>query len=68
MDAVVPKDEKRSRLGEKLVPQRIGKKLCQVYAEIVAEPIPDRFIQIIEKLEVEEKRRHRSKLNGRQQE
>ncbi len=68
MDAVVQKDKKRSKRGEKLTPQCIGKKLGQIYAKIVAEPIPDRFIQLIERLEAEEKRSHCSELNGRQHE
>lgn len=33
-----------------MIHQRLGKKLNQVYADIVAEPVPDRFLELIEKL------------------
>jgi hypothetical protein len=50
MDAVVPKSEKQNRKGDKLTRQQVGSKLKQLYADIVAEPVPDRFIDLIEKL------------------
>ena len=53
MDIVVAKDEERSAKSERLIRQRIGKKLNQVYADIVAEPVPDRFLELIEKLGAE---------------
>jgi hypothetical protein len=55
MDTVVAKDEERSAKSEGLIRQRIGKKLNQVYADIVAEPVPDRFLELIEKLGAEPK-------------
>jgi hypothetical protein len=56
MDFQVAKDEDRSGKGEKLIRQRIGKKLNQVYADILAEPVPDRFLDLIEKLDTESER------------
>jgi hypothetical protein len=56
MDFQVAKDEDRSGKGEKLIRQRIGKKLNQVYADILAEPVPDRFLDLIEKLDTESDR------------
>jgi hypothetical protein len=56
MDFQVAKDEDRSGKGEKLIRQRIGKKLNQVYADILAEPVPDRFLELIEKLDTESER------------
>lgn len=50
MDAVVPKSEKQSRKGDKLTRQQVGSKLKQLYADIVAEPVPDRFMELIDKL------------------
>jgi hypothetical protein len=55
MDTVAAKDEERSGRSERLIRQRIGKKLNQVYANIVAEPVPDRFLELIEKLGAEPK-------------
>jgi len=55
MNAVAAKDDDRSGKGERLIHQRIGKKLNQVYADIVAEPVPDRFLELIEKLGTEPK-------------
>jgi hypothetical protein len=50
MGAVVPKSEKQSRKGDKLTRQQVGSKLKQLYADIVSEPVPDRFLELIEKL------------------
>jgi hypothetical protein len=55
MDTVAAKDEERSGRSERLIHQRIGKKLNQVYADIAAEPVPDRFLELIEKLGAEPK-------------
>jgi hypothetical protein len=57
MDAVVPKSEKQSRKGDKLTRQQVGSKLKQLYADIVAEPVPDRFMELIDKLGVAEPER-----------
>jgi len=54
MDAVVPKSEKLSGKGEKLTRQQVGNKLKQVYADIVAEPVPDRFTDLLDQLESEQ--------------
>jgi len=51
MDAVVPKSEKRSRKGDKLTRQQVGNRLKQVYADIVSEPVPDRFMDLIDQLD-----------------
>ena len=59
MDAVVPKGEKRSRSGDKLTRQQVGNRLKQVYADIVSEPVPDRFLDLIEQLESGEKPRNK---------
>jgi hypothetical protein len=50
MDAVVPKSEKQSRKGDKLTRQQVGSKLKQLYADVVAEPVPDRFLELLDKL------------------
>lgn len=57
MDAVVPKSEKQSRKGDKLTRQQVGGKLKQLYADIVAEPVPDRFIELLDQLGGEEPER-----------
>lgn len=70
MDAVVPKSEKQSRKGDKLTRQQVGSKLKQLYAHIVAEPVPDRFVELIEKLggdDAEEERDERPALDTEKQ-
>jgi hypothetical protein len=54
MDAVVPKSEKQSRKGDKLTRQQVGSKLKQLYADIVAEPVPDRFKELLDQLGADE--------------
>lgn len=51
MDAVVPKSEKQTRKAEKLTREKVGNKLKQLYADVVAEPVPDRFMDLIEQLD-----------------
>jgi hypothetical protein len=51
MDARVPNDEKHAGRGGKLIRQQVGAKLKQLYADVMSEPIPDRFKDLIEELE-----------------
>jgi hypothetical protein len=53
MDARVPRDEKLAGKGGKLIRQQVGAKLKQLYADVMSEPIPDRFKELIEILEPE---------------
>ena len=53
MDARVPNDEKHAGKGGKLIRQQVGAKLKQLYADVMSEPIPDRFKDLIEELEPE---------------
>ena len=40
-----------SAKSSRRVQERVGKKLKQVYADVAAEPIPDRFLDLIKQLE-----------------
>jgi hypothetical protein len=53
MDARVPNDEKHAGRSGKLVRQQVGAKLKQLYADVMSEPIPDRFKDLIDELEPE---------------
>jgi hypothetical protein len=44
-------DKDSSSKSTKFVHERVGKKLKQVYADVAAEPIPDRFLDLIKQLE-----------------
>ena len=48
---MVPKTDKNSKKAEKLTRDRVGTKLKELYANVVAEPVPDRFMDLIEQLE-----------------
>lgn len=53
MDARVPNDEKHAGKSGKLIRQQVGAKLKQLYADVLSEPIPDRFRDLIEVLDPE---------------
>lgn len=53
MDARVPNDEKHAGKSGKLIRQQVGAKLKQLYSDVLSEPIPDRFRDLIEVLDPE---------------
>jgi hypothetical protein len=61
MDARVPNDEKHAGRGGKLIRQQVGAKLKQLYADVMSEPIPDRFKDLIDELEPERETSDRRK-------
>jgi hypothetical protein len=53
MDARVPNDEKHAGRSGNLIRKQVGAKLKQLYADVMSEPIPDRFKELIDQLEPE---------------
>ena len=47
---VIDKDKSANDLND-VISQKVGDKLKQVYSDIAAEPVPDRFIDLINQLE-----------------
>lgn len=41
----------RKNDGDEIVPAAIGQKLRKLYDEIASEPVPDRFMDLLEQLE-----------------
>ncbi len=51
MQLVVNKQKTLSGKANKVINQQVGNKLKQIYADIVAEPVPDRLIDLLDQLE-----------------
>lgn len=54
MDARVPRDEKHAGKGGKLMRQQVGAKLKQLYADVMSEPLPERFKELIDTLDAQQ--------------
>lgn len=54
-----PKDRSAMPEAEAALPNelqgQIGKKLREAYSELVAEPVPDRFIELLQQLKAKER-------------
>ena len=51
---VIDKDKSANDLND-VISQKVGDKLKQVYSDIAAEPVPDRFIDLINQLDEQKK-------------
>jgi hypothetical protein len=63
--AVAAQDKDKRKMSEKLTREKVGDKLKQIYADIVAEPVPDRFVDLIEQLESGEDTNENSKKQSK---
>jgi hypothetical protein len=54
--AVVPKEDKHSPKEGKIMRQRIGSRLQQLYSDVASEPVPDHLRSLLEKLESSDRR------------
>ncbi|MGB0085855.1 MAG: NepR family anti-sigma factor [Rhodomicrobiaceae bacterium] len=52
MDAVANKRLRKPKPTETFIGRQIGSKLKKLYSEILAEPVPDRFFELIDRLNV----------------
>ena len=52
----MPEDRKEQPKLDELTADRIGKKLRDQFDEILNEPVPDRFVQLLNQLEAAEKK------------
>ena len=59
MKPAVPSEERATRDGliERSLQAQLGRQLRTIFADVAEEPVPDRFVKLLEELEAREKRR-----------
>ena len=59
MDSQRPSDEHKAPRGmlDRSLQAQLGRQLRSIFSDIASEPVPERFIKLLEELEAKEKRR-----------